>query len=177
MRTSIAINIAAPPALVFQLARDIERWPKLLPHYLRVRAQTRHPDGALTAQMVALRPLIRPLGLGIPVAWRARTWAEDESRRLRFRHIGGATAGMDVTWRIEPTAAGCQVTIEHDFASAPAVWARIVDRLFVRPIAGRTLATFKSIAEATAGTRLEPEAPSDEPAKRSERLPPPKTQA
>jgi hypothetical protein len=55
---------------------------------------------------------------------------------------------MDVTWRIEPRPIGCHVTIEHDFAGAPAAWAVLVDRLFVRPIAGRTLATFKSIAEA-----------------------------
>ena len=163
MRSHIAIDIAAPPALVFELARDVERWPSLLPHYVRVRAQARHADGALTAQMVALRSLIPMLGLAIPVAWRARTWAEENERRLRFRHLGGATAGMDVTWHIEPAGTGSHVTIEHDFASAPAAWAALVDRLFVRPIAGRTLATFKSIAEAageTVARRSEPPVPS-----------------
>ena len=33
-------------------------------------------------------------------------------------------------------------------------WAQILDRLFVRPIAGRTLATFKAIAEATASAAV-----------------------
>ena len=43
-------------------------------------------------------------GSAIPVDWRARTWTEPETRRLRFVHVAGATSGMDVTWRIEPTA-------------------------------------------------------------------------
>ncbi|HET9853334.1 MAG TPA: SRPBCC family protein [Candidatus Limnocylindrales bacterium] len=158
MLASIAIDIAAPPELVFRLARDVERWPSLLPHYLRVRVQARHPDGALTAQMVAIRRVVPAIGLGIPVAWRARTWSDESTRSLRFRHLGGATAGMGVTWRIEPTAAGCHVTIEHDFARAPVAWAALIDRLFVRPIAARTLATFKAIAEAVV-ERSDPSAP------------------
>jgi ribosome-associated toxin RatA of RatAB toxin-antitoxin module len=158
MRTSVAIDIAAPPELVFRLARDVERWPSLLHHYLRVRVQARHSDGARTAQMVAIRRVVPAIGLGIPVAWRARTWSVDTTCSLRFRHLGGATAGMDVTWRIEPTPAGSHVTIEHDFARTPAAWATLIDRLFVRPIAGRTLATFKAIAEAVV-ERSDPSAP------------------
>jgi hypothetical protein len=55
---------------------------------------------------------------------------------------------MDVTWRIEPTDGGCRVTIEHVFAPRLSGWAALIDRWFTRPIAGRTLATFKTIAEA-----------------------------
>src|SRR5262245_20226785 len=107
MLSTIAIAIEAPPRLVFDLARDIERWPALFPHYVRVDAQQRREDGALTARMVAIRSLIPVLGLGIPVAWRARTWSEADALRLRFVHLGGATKGMNVTWRIEPTETGC----------------------------------------------------------------------
>jgi hypothetical protein len=41
------------------------------------------------------------------------------------------------------------VTISHDFR-APRPWAVAIDRLFTRPIAGQTLASFKAIAEAVA---------------------------
>jgi hypothetical protein len=61
---------------------------------------------------------------------------------------------MAVTWRIEPTADGCHVEIEHDFRPRIRPWAPIVDRLFIRPIAGRTLRTFKAIAEAVATVPL-----------------------
>ena len=144
------MDVAAPASLVFRLARDVERWPRLLPHYVRVRAIDRRPDGSIVAEMVARRPLVPVLGLGLPVAWRSRTWSEPADLRLRFVHIGGATSGMDVTWRIEPTDAGSRVSIDHDFRPRVPGWAWFVDRAFTRPIASRTLATFKAIAEALA---------------------------
>ena len=148
MKSTIAIDVAAPAELVFRLARDVERWPRLLPHYVEVRALDRRSDGSVVARMVARRQLVPVLGLGLPVAWRSRTWNEPDTLRLRFVHQGGATAGMDVTWRIEPTPSGCRVSIDHDFRPRIPGWAAFIDRVFTRPIAGRTLATFKSIAEA-----------------------------
>ena len=148
MKSAVSIDVAAPAALVFRLARDVERWPRLLPHYVRVRAVERREDGAVVAEMVARRQVVAVLGLGIPVAWRSRTWNEPDRLRLRFAHLGGATNGMDVTWRIEPTDDGCRVSIDHVFAPRLPGWAWFVDRAFTRPIASRTLATFKALAEA-----------------------------
>jgi ribosome-associated toxin RatA of RatAB toxin-antitoxin module len=155
MRSTLSIDVQAPPELVFKLARDIERWPALLPHYLRVRVVERHPDGSLSLEMVAIRVVVRVIGLGLPVVWRARTWNDPAALGLRFVHRGGATARMDVTWRIERQAKGSRVSIDHDFRpNLPApvgwAWATFIDRLFVRPIATRTLAAFKTIAEVTA---------------------------
>jgi ribosome-associated toxin RatA of RatAB toxin-antitoxin module len=158
MRSTISTDVAAAPELVFRLARDVERWPRLLPHYVRVRVVDRRADGTLTAVMVARRPLVASLGLGLPVAWRSRVSVDPAALRLRFRHLGGATGGMDVTWRIEPTPVGCRVSIQHDFrrrVSLPVLgpllgedaWPALIDRFFTRPIAGRTLATFRALAE------------------------------
>jgi ribosome-associated toxin RatA of RatAB toxin-antitoxin module len=151
MHSSIAIDIAAPADLVFGLAREVDRWSSLLPHYARSSIRERRADGSVVADFVARRPLVPVLGIGLPVTWRSRTWSEPEGRRLRFVHVAGATRGMDVTWHIEPTAAGCHVRIEHDFTARLPGFARVVDRWFTRPIAGRTLATFRAIAEALAG--------------------------
>ena len=149
MRSSIAIDINAPPELVFRLARDVERWPRLLPHYVAVDALERRADGSIVARMVARRQLLPVLCIGIPVVWRSRTWPEAaDGHRLRFVHQGGASNGMDVTWRIEPLDGGCRVSIEHDFRPRLPGWAWFVDAMFTRPIASRTLATFKAIAEA-----------------------------
>ncbi|HEU4672612.1 MAG TPA: SRPBCC family protein [Candidatus Limnocylindrales bacterium] len=148
MRSEVATDVDAAADLVFDLARDVSRWERLLPHYSRSRPLDGHGGGGILCEFVARRELVPFVGLGLPVAWRSRTWAEPATRRLRFRHVGGATAGMDVTWRIEPTAAGSRILIEHDFAPRMPGWALVVDRLFVRPIAGRTLATFKALAEA-----------------------------
>jgi uncharacterized membrane protein len=148
MRSSLSLDIQAPPRLVFELARDVERWPDLLPHYGSVRIERRDTDGSVTARMRATRPLLARLGYGIPVTWRARLTADADTPGLSFRHLGGATSGMAVEWRIEKTDAGTRVTIEHVFGPRVPGWARFVDALFVRPIAGRTLDSFKAIAEA-----------------------------
>ena len=150
MHSTIAIDVAAPPDLIFRLARDVERWELLLPHYARSRARERRADGSLVVDFVARRPLIGVLGLGLPVTWRSRTWNEPATCRLRFVHVAGATKGMDVTWRIDAVGGGSRVSIDHDFRPRVARFAAFVDRVFTRPIAGRTLATFKALAEALA---------------------------
>jgi ribosome-associated toxin RatA of RatAB toxin-antitoxin module len=150
VKSTIGVDIAAAPELVFRLARDIERWPRLLPHYSSVRPLERRADGSVVARMVARRMVVPVIGFGLPVAWRSRTWNEPDKLRLRFAHLGGATNGMDVTWRIEPADGGCRVSIDHVFSPRIPGWAWFIDRAFTRPIAARTLATFKAIAEVVA---------------------------
>jgi aromatase len=150
VQTSIGIDIEAPAQLVFDLAHRVDRWDRLLPHYARSRVVDRRPDGSLIVDFIARRPLIGLLGLGLPVTWRSRTWNQPADRRLRFVHVAGATRGMDVSWRIEPTPNGCHVSIDHDFRPRLPGFAAFVDRWFTQPIAGRTLATFKALAEALA---------------------------
>ena len=152
MKTEISTDIDASPGLVFALARDLERWPRLLPHYVSVSVLERRPDGSVVARLVARRHLLPVLGIGLPVAWRSRSWSESDTYRLRFIHQGGATNGMDVTWRIERLGEGARVTIEHDFRPRFAPWAWFIDTFFTGPVAGRTLATFKAIAEAVEAT-------------------------
>jgi hypothetical protein len=157
MRSTISIDVDAPVEIVFRLTRNVDRWDRLLPHYERSRRIGRGANGSLVCEFVARRPLVPFIGLGLPVAWRSRTWSEPPDgsgvARLRFVHVGGATAGMDVTWRIEPRPSGCRIAIDHDFRREwPVIGERLVpafvNRYFTRPIAQRTLSTFAAIAEA-----------------------------
>ncbi len=147
----MAVEMAAPPARVFDMVRDVTRWPTLLPHYRQVSVESRAGE-RVVARMVAVRSF-GPLEL--PVAWRAAHWADPanpDDLRLHFLHLRGPTRGMSVTWHIRPRQGGSLVTIEHDFSRpvpllGPDLVPRLIDRLFVRPIAGRTLAAFRGLAE------------------------------
>jgi len=155
VRSEIGIDISAAPQRIFDLARDISLWPEILPHYRQVTIESRTGE-KITARMAAVR---RFGPLGVPVSWRAEQWpdpAEASDLQLHFHHMGGVTKGMEVTWHIRDASAGgrpqSRVTIEHVFSRplpliGSQVLPRIVDRLFVRPIASRTLATFKRLAE------------------------------
>jgi ribosome-associated toxin RatA of RatAB toxin-antitoxin module len=152
MHSDISIDIEAAPELVFALAHDVERWSDLLPHYVRSRGRSRDASDRPFVEFIARRPLVPAVGLGLPVAWRSRTWNEPENLRLRFEHVAGATRGMSVVWDIVARGRddACRVTISHEFSPRIPGFARFVDRVFTRPIAGRTLATFKTLAEAVA---------------------------
>jgi hypothetical protein len=169
MHSDISIDVEAPGAVVFALAHDTERWATLLPHYARSRFEDTDGWGRQIMEFVARRPLIPLLGLGLPVVWWSRTWNDPESLQLHFEHIGGATRGMNVVWRIDPVGDGtaCRVVISHDFSPRVPGFARFVDRFFTRPIAGRTLATFKALAEAVAEIEASPTASEPAPATKS----------
>jgi ribosome-associated toxin RatA of RatAB toxin-antitoxin module len=152
----IGIDIAAPPDLVYRLTRDVTRWERLLPHYARSAAVRVDADGTRVCDFIARRPFVPVLGLGIPVTWRSRTWHDPASRRLFFAHVAGATKGMAVAWTIEPARDGTRVEISHDFRPRIPGFAAFVDAVFTRPIAGRTLATFKALAESLATSEPPP---------------------
>jgi ribosome-associated toxin RatA of RatAB toxin-antitoxin module len=153
VRSEISIDVSAPPSRVFELASDIARWPELLSHYRKVTIESLKGNRTL-ARMSAVR---RVGPIGVPVTWRAEHWQDDSDPadlQLHFRHVRGVTGGMDVTWHIRPAGggSGSHVTIEHLFSRplpivGPDALPRLVDRLFVKPIAARTLATFKRLAE------------------------------
>jgi ribosome-associated toxin RatA of RatAB toxin-antitoxin module len=153
MQTEISIEVRATPRTVFERSRDIASWPRMLPHYRKVTIRSRNGTH-MTADMRAVRA-IGPLA--VPVGWRSEHWSDDSDPsdlQLRFVHVAGATRGMDVTWHIRPASGGSRVTIEHDFRRhlpvlGDDIFPWVVDRFFVRPIAGRTLATFKQLAEAS----------------------------
>lgn len=135
-------RVAAPPERVFAAARDVERWPEILPHYRWVRTLERGADHDVV-EMAAWRPFGV---LNYPTWWVSRMWVDPAERRIRYRHIRGITRGMDVEWRIEPSDGGSHVTIVHEWDGPAwplirrpaAEW--VIGPVFVHGIASRTLA-------------------------------------
>lgn len=157
MRTIDTVTIRAPLDRVFALARDIERWPEILPHYRWVRMLERRPDGG-RVEMAAWRPF-GPTPLRYPTWWVSEMWVEPDGGQpvIRYRHIAGITAGMDVRWVLTAAPEGggvVAVEIVHQW-SGPA-WpligslaaSLVIGPVFVHGIASRTLAGIRATAEA-----------------------------
>lgn len=152
MQTENRASIAGDLDRIVALAADVERWPQILPHYRWVKLLEGGGDRKVV-EMAARRDRI-------PVKWRAI----QEIRRdgptpvITYRHVGGVTKGMEVAWTFEPSGAGgpVLVRIHHDFKPPwPIVGGFVADRVigpyFVAAIAGKTLATIKSIVEGENG--------------------------
>ena len=155
MHTVDSITIRASLADVFRLAADVERWPEILPHYRWVRMLERRADGG-RVEMAAWRPF-GPAPLRYPTWWVSEMWVEPDGGQpvIRYRHIDGITAGMDVRWQLT-TAAGGGVAVEIVHRWSGPAWPLVgslaanlvIGPVFVHGIASRTLAGIRATAEA-----------------------------
>ena len=150
VRTVDELAMRAPPARVFAAARDVERWPAILPHYRRVRFLERRDGGGLV-EMAAVRPF-GPLRW--PTWWTSEMTSDAAALEVRYRHVRGVTTGMDVVWRITPGPdGGARVRIVHEWPGPrwPLIGglaARLViGPVFVHGIASRTLAGIRRHVE------------------------------
>ena len=142
MQTVDRRRMQAPADLVFNAARDVERWPELLSHYRWVTIRERRP-GSCIVEMAAYRPF-GPLNY--PTWWVSEMWVDREALEVRYRHVAGITRGMDVVWRVVPDGPATDVTIVHDWNGPPwpliGNWAadHVIGPVFIHGIASRTLA-------------------------------------
>jgi uncharacterized membrane protein len=149
MRTIDRLRIHAPIERVFRSAKDVEQWPMILPHYRWVRVLERRADAALV-EMAAWRPFGR---VKYPTWWVSEMRVDPAVPAVYYRHVRGITAGMNVVWRLHPTAAGTDVTIIHEWdgprwpivGGLAANW--VIGPVFIHGIASRTLAGIKRQAE------------------------------
>jgi ribosome-associated toxin RatA of RatAB toxin-antitoxin module len=152
MHTENAVFMHADANTVFTLARAVEDWPLLLPHYRWVKARDRDDSRRIVA-MSAWRGRI-------PVRWTAEQRCFPDEPRITFRHLGGVTTGMEVVWEFLPHDDGVDVRIIHDLDLRWPLIGRFVAQWIIGPhfvsyIADRTLWRVKEIAEARSRTALE----------------------
>ena len=122
MRTVDERFVRSRLATIFQLAIDVERWPQLLPHYRVVRFRERTSDDGGIVEMSANRPF-GPLNW--PTWWvsqmsvQRKAMKGGDEPRIRFRHVEGITAGMEVEWSFNPAKGGTRVRIVHVWNGPP----------------------------------------------------------
>ena len=151
MHTVDQIAIHAPLDRIFQAAADVQRWPEILSHYRRVRFLDRRDGGGLV-EMAAWRPF-GPLRY--PARWVSEMIVDRAGGEIRYRHVRGITAGMNVVWRLDSQAGtdSVRVTIVHEWRGPawPLIGALAADLVigpvFIHGIAQRTLAGIKRFAE------------------------------
>jgi len=153
MLTLDRIVICAPFDRVFDCARDVERWPDILPHYRWVRLLEHRNDGG-RVEMAAWRPF----GFARwPTWWESEMRVDRAAGEIRYRHVRGITAGMDVVWRLSATPSGIAIVLAHQWTGPrwPVIGRLAADvvigPVFVHGIASRTLAGIKRHLEG-AGT-------------------------
>lgn len=162
METVDELDVRAPIAVIYRLARDVERWPDHLPHYRFVKFRERDGAHGGIVEMSANRPFGGPRSLHFdwPTWWLSEMSVDDAKPSIRFRHIGGITTGMDVEWTFTTTSGGTRVRIVHvwdgpriPILGIPAA-TMIIGPVFIHGIASRTLAGLAAVAESESKSLL-----------------------
>ena len=151
--------VRAPLATIFELASQVQLWPRYLPHYRYVRFRTRRSDGGGLVEMSANRPfqVKTPKGrlrLNWPTWWLSEMSIDKNRPSIRFRHVRGFTKEMEVEWSFSLTSGGTHVRIVHLWDGPRRLQAigslaatRVIGPVFVHGIASRTLAGLAAVAE------------------------------
>jgi len=146
MHKTNSILIQAPKSAIFEAAANLERWPKILPHYRYIHFLERGQDRNIVV-MAARRS-------GIPIAWTSEQTIDRERFEVRFLHLKAWTKGMHVVWTFSDARDGILVTISHDLRFRIAALAPIVDPIignfFISNVANKTLRCMKAYVEARA---------------------------
>lgn len=142
--------VRAPVSVIFDIAKRVEEWSALLPHYRFVRFRHRTEDGGGLVEMAANRPF------GVvnwPTWWLSEMAVDAQAPWVRFRHVGGTTKGMDVEWNFVSTSEGTLVRIIHVWNGPqwPLIGrfaaTQVIGPVFVHGIASRTLGGLAGVAE------------------------------
>ena len=152
MRTVDRLRFAAPIEVAWRHAIEVERWPELLPHYRWVTRLEGYAGGDGVVEMAAWRPFGGPLNW--PTWWASRIWVDAARHEVRYRHLAGITAGMDVRWHLAPSrGGGTEVEIVHQWHGPrwPLIGglaaSLVIGPIFIHGIASRTLTHLARAAE------------------------------
>lgn len=134
----------APPDICFEVAADVEDWPRILPHYRWVRFHEKKGFASGVVEMAAWRPF--PF-FRYPTWWVSEMQHDPDARTVTYRHIDGITREMDVVWEVNAMDQGrthLRIVHEWDGPRWPLIGGiaanLVIGPWFISHIAGRTLA-------------------------------------
>ena len=102
--TSIAID--APAALIYELAKDQERFPQFMPDVESVTVVERHADRVLTRWKTLIEDA--------PIEWLEEDRFDDAAQRIDYKLLEGDLDTFEGTWTFVPDTAGTLVTLDVD---------------------------------------------------------------
>ena len=104
-RIENSIFIQAPPAHVYGIARDVERFPDFMPEVQRITVLERSDDGRQVVEWVGIIPAFR-----LTVKWTEEDIWDDEARTCAFRQLSGDFSAYGGEWTFAQHDGGTQFT-------------------------------------------------------------------
>ena len=103
------IDVDAPPAVVYELAKEQERFPEFMPDVDTVTVLERHPDRVITRWKTLVEDA--------PIEWTEEDRFDDAALRIDYALIEGDLDTFEGAWTFEGRGATTRVVlgVEYDF--------------------------------------------------------------
>jgi coenzyme Q-binding protein COQ10 len=143
--TSIAID--APASLIYELAKDQERFPEFMPDVESVTIVERHPDRVLTRWKTLIEDA--------PIEWLEEDRFDDDALRIDYKLLEGDLDTFEGTWTFAAGSSGTLVVLDVTYDFGVPTLAELIGPTLekkVRENAEMMLAALKAEAEERADT-------------------------
>ena len=146
---AVAIVIDAPARLVYELAKDQERFPQFMPDVQAVTVVERHADRVLTRWKTLIEDA--------PLEWLEEDRFDDAALRIDYCLIEGDLERFDGSWSFAPAPGGTHVTLDVTYDFGVPTLAELIGPTLekkVRENAEMMLAGLKKEAESRVRARV-----------------------
>jgi ribosome-associated toxin RatA of RatAB toxin-antitoxin module len=103
------VSVAAPVERVYEMARDIERFPEFMADVVEVEILEQTPERQVSRWVGLIKELNRKIN------WTEEDFWDEESRSCEFRMLEGDYTSYGGSWKFEPEGDGCLVTLVVEF--------------------------------------------------------------
>ncbi len=103
------VSVAAPVERVYEIARDIERFPEFMADVVEVEILEQTPERQVSRWVGLIKELNRKIN------WTEEDFWDEESRSCEFRMLEGDYTSYGGSWKFEPEGDGCLVTLVVEF--------------------------------------------------------------
>lgn len=149
------IVVAAPAALVYELAKDQERFPQFMPDVESVTVVERHADRVLTQWKTLIEDA--------PIEWLEEDRFDDAALRIDYELLEGDLDTFEGAWTFTSDPGGTLVTLDVTYDFGVPTLAELIGPTLekkVRENAAMMLAALKAEAETRTQQRSAASAPS-----------------
>ncbi len=136
------IAIAAPARVVYELAKDQERFPQYMPDVETVRVLERHPDHWITRWKTLVEEA--------PIEWTEEDRFDDAALRIDYKLIEGDLDRFEGAWTFDERDGQTQVILGVDYDFGVPTLAELIGPTLekkVRENSAMMLAALKAEAE------------------------------
>ena len=144
---AVSIVVDAPAALVYELAKDQERFPQFMPDVESVTVVARYPDRVLTRWKTLIEDA--------PIEWLEEDRFDDAALRIEYKLLEGDLDTFEGTWTFVPSPEGTVVALDVTYDFGVPTLAELIGPTLekkVRENAEMMLSALKSEAQARAAS-------------------------